>query len=247
MSPFPSPRVAGISLTYDDGAHELLDHAIPDLEDAGLRGTFFNQTGLSCPTWRSRRSEWAQASARGHELGNHTIRHPCSNRHDWIAPDRCLEGYSQESIEAELIEASRDISECTGVVTRSFAYTCGEDFVGPDRVSYRGVVGRHFRVARGVADRNTIASPTSIDRLYVPSFGVPPETNAQTLIDYVEHAIGTGGWGVFCFHGIGGGHRLNVSRDAHQRLCEHIAKRSDVLWCDTFGNVAEHLLRSKGA
>jgi peptidoglycan-N-acetylglucosamine deacetylase len=244
VSPYPNNLTAAISLTYDDGAHQLLDIAIPDLDTAGLRGTFFNQTGPSCPTWASRRAEWKQAHDRGHELGNHTVRHPCSNQHDWIKPDRALEGYTLESIEAELLEASRDIADCTGVPTRSYAYTCGEDFVSPQHVSYREVVRRHFVIARGVSDRSTVAIPGAIDATYVPSFGVPPETNAQTLIDYVELAIIRGGWGVFCFHGIGGGHRLNVSREAHQRLLDHIQSRADVLWCDTFGNVGDRLVQA---
>jgi peptidoglycan/xylan/chitin deacetylase (PgdA/CDA1 family) len=242
MPVFPGGCKAAISLTYDDGAPQLLGNAIPDLESAGLRGTFFNQTGPTCPTWASRRAEWKSASDRGHELGNHTVRHPCSNRHNWMPAERALETYSLESMEQELLAASDDIAACTGVPTRSFAYTCGEDFVGPDRISYRAIVARRFLVARAVADRTTIAIPGSIDPHFVPSFGVPPETNAQTLIDYVDLAIARGGWGVFCFHGIGGGHRLNVSRDAHQRLCDHIRSRADVLWCDTFGNVGERLV-----
>ena len=69
-------RRAAIALTYDDALESQLDVAIPQLDAAGVKGTFFlmgRQVGWRVPDWR-------RASDRGHELGNHTVNHPCALR-----------------------------------------------------------------------------------------------------------------------------------------------------------------------
>lgn len=238
--PFPHQRQAAISLTYDDGSDQHLDHAIPDLEAHGLRGTFYVPVG-KCPTWPARIEEWRAAAQRGHELGNHTVHHPCSERHNWIRPGKGLESYTLASMEAELIEASRQLREATGQAIRTYAFTCSEDFVTPQRISYRDVVKRLFVAARGGGDELSVNDPHAADLHHTVSWAVPPEPDAQALIDYVDRTVAGRGWGVIMFHGVGGGHRMNVSRTAHQRVVAHIASLKDKLWCDTFVNVATHL------
>ena len=55
---FPGGRRAAVSLTYDDGIAEQLDHAIPDLEESGLRGTFYIPTLQHPGSWHDRLPEW---------------------------------------------------------------------------------------------------------------------------------------------------------------------------------------------
>src|SRR6185436_4798555 len=71
---WPGQRQAAIALTYDDALGSQLDVAIPQLDAAGLKGTFFlmgREMGSNVPRWRA-------AAAKGHELGNHTVNHPCA-------------------------------------------------------------------------------------------------------------------------------------------------------------------------
>jgi hypothetical protein len=71
---WPNGAKAAVCLTYDDALDGHLDVAIPQLDAAGLKGTFFC-TGNS-PTLYSRMEEWRKAASNGHELGNHTLFHP---------------------------------------------------------------------------------------------------------------------------------------------------------------------------
>ena len=76
---WPGGARAAVALTYDDGVDAHLDHAMPDLEAAGLRGTFYvpgNSASL-----RKRMEEWRAAARRGHELGNHTLFHQIGRAH----------------------------------------------------------------------------------------------------------------------------------------------------------------------
>ena len=73
--PWPNGAKAAVVLSYDDGVDVHLDYVAPDLEAAGLRGTFF-VPGHS-ESLAKRFPEWRALAARGHELGNHAIFHPC--------------------------------------------------------------------------------------------------------------------------------------------------------------------------
>jgi hypothetical protein len=72
---WPDGAKAAICLTYDDALDGHLDYAIPQLDSAGFKGTFYC-TGNS-PSLYSRMGEWRMAAKNGHELGNHTLFHPC--------------------------------------------------------------------------------------------------------------------------------------------------------------------------
>lgn len=234
---FPNQCPAAVSMTYDDGLHEHLDHAIPDLERHGLRGTFYVPT-VKAAAWPARTDDWRDAVTRGHEVGNHTRFHPCSKKFGWIKPNFSLEAYSLARMEDELLHANRELDEACPSPRgmRSYAYTCGEDFVGPDHASYRPTVNRLFAAGRGGSDE--LADPRTVDLACVPSIVVLERHGAQALIHHIDRAIDRGGWCVFMFHGIGGGHVINCARDVHQALCRHIADRRESIWCDTFLNVA---------
>ena len=69
---WPNGARAAIALTYDDAAPSQLDHAIPALDAAGLKGTFFLSNVRQADVGR-----WKAAAISGHELANHTLNHPC--------------------------------------------------------------------------------------------------------------------------------------------------------------------------
>ncbi len=92
---------AALSLTYDDGMDCHLDLVGPSLEDHGFRGTFYTPVNA---TLMGRMDEWAALSQRGHELGNHTLFHPCRSYggSTWIQPWRDLKLYDLARWEAEV-------------------------------------------------------------------------------------------------------------------------------------------------
>jgi len=68
-------KKAAVVLTYDDALNAHLDNAIPLLDSLGLKGTFY--LTAFAPGSKNRISDWRTTAANGHELGNHTLYHPC--------------------------------------------------------------------------------------------------------------------------------------------------------------------------
>lgn len=244
---FPHGRRAAVSLTYDDGIDGHLDHAMSDLESHGLRGTFYVPMGRRERSWHRRPDEWRAAVLRGHEIGNHTLNHPCGGpEHSWVKPENRLEAYTLERMRAELIEASHQLDEVFAAPRpHTYAYTCYQDWVGPERVSYRPVVAELFIAARGGACEPMV-DPQTCDWSFVGSIHVDTSLSAARATGLIDSAIEQGRWAVLTFHGVGGGHGIDVPRDLHQQLCRHIASRASDIWCDTFRNVAIELRARSG-
>jgi peptidoglycan/xylan/chitin deacetylase (PgdA/CDA1 family) len=86
---------AAVVLTYDDAINVHLDKVVPALDAAGMKGTFY--VPGNAPALSERLEEWRQIPANGHELGNHTLYHPCDGSlpgRDWVQPDQDLSTYS---------------------------------------------------------------------------------------------------------------------------------------------------------
>lgn len=117
-----------ISFTFDDGLDCHLDVAVPALEAHGFRGTFFVNPGA--PSFEARSGAWRQAAARGHELANHTLRHPVWPRKGPVTGDNNIETYTLERMRMELEAASRILSGLDGKESRTFAYPCCNPILG---------------------------------------------------------------------------------------------------------------------
>ena len=95
--PFPNGARVALSLTFDDSRDSQLDVAVPILAAYRLRATFFV---LPEPVSR-RQSDWQAVVESGHEIGNHTVSHPCSANFGFSRTN-ALEDYSLDRIEAEI-------------------------------------------------------------------------------------------------------------------------------------------------
>ena len=128
-SPFswPGGKTAAIVLTYDDGMDTHLAVAIPDLELRGFKGTFYVQ-GNSVT---ARFPEWRAAAYRGHEIGNHSLFHPCPKRDfDWVRPEYDSDSYTIRRMLDELRTANGILTVLDGRHTHSLAYMCGSETAG---------------------------------------------------------------------------------------------------------------------
>jgi len=69
---WPDATQCAVSLSYDDSVPVHHREVAPLLEKHGLRGTFY----LSALTIENPEA-WKIVAAAGHELGNHSLFHPC--------------------------------------------------------------------------------------------------------------------------------------------------------------------------
>lgn len=232
---WPDGKEGVVSLTFDDAAPSHRDIVIPMLDRYGLHGTFYVPVGYE--GWKEHIPYWRSAAQRGHEIGNHSILHPCSRNFDFITPERAVENYTLDQYEAEIVEASRIIREAIPEQARhSYCYPCYHSWVGSGatRQSVVPVIARHFPAARGGGERPNHPERCELEYLWAWAL---ENHSAEQMIRYVEDAAAQGRWAVFCFHGVGGDH-IRVEADAFEGLLRHLAEHRNRLWTDTLVNVA---------
>ena len=180
-------------------------------------------------------------AARGHELGNHTLFHPChGSAYDWVKPEYDLDSYTMERLMSELYTANSLLKAVDGREKRSFAYTCTNHTI--QGVSFVDQIRTLFPCARGGGEMP--ASMDQVDPHYMPSWGVE-DPSGEELIRYVDQAAERGTMAVIMFHSVGGGY-LNVSSDAHEQLLDYLHQRRDIFWVAPFQQVMQHVTRQPG-
>lgn len=238
MSFWPAPYRGAVSLTFDDGLRSQLETAVPILESGGLRGTFYlnprgaaESAGLG-DSFLEALAPWQPVQARGHEMGNHTVVHPCSLNVnlEWNAPHNLIH-WTLAQIEADILEARRRLQLAfPGQAENTFAYPCYESSLGrgKNRVSYTPIVARHFVAARAKAEmQGQLANdPLWCDLHHLNSWPCERQMGAS-MIGLVEQAAALGRWGVFTFHGVDEGNLLVGSSDLRE-LVDYLASRADI-------------------
>jgi peptidoglycan/xylan/chitin deacetylase (PgdA/CDA1 family) len=202
-----------------------LEHAAPILVEAGLRATFYINPSRGCDATsiRAELTDWSDLAATGHEIGNHSLTHPCSENVPGV--ERGLESMTLQEIEFDILEAERRLRIGTGNVPRTYCYPCYQDHVGRGqaRRSYVPLVAQHFLAARGRGDHPN--HPSYCDLHYLWSWNVERRSGSD-MIALVERTVTSGRWGIFTFHGIEEGH-LPVMEMDFCRLIHYLAERRD--------------------
>ncbi len=236
---WPDGARAAVSLTYDDAIASQLDNAVPALARYGLHATFF-LTGHADALRASPESYRALVSA-GHELGAHTMDHPCARSFSWVKPGFALEDYDSTRMEADLRENRQELQALAQPAPFSFAYPCGATWIGAAHASYVPLVKELFIAARGSNSR--VCDPYQDSLFEVPS--VPGNLSGSELTAWVERALLVGGWVVFTFHGVAGDY-LTVNADAHEALLGYLAEHRASIWTERFGAVARYVAAKRG-
>src|SRR5438128_824262 len=116
-----------VALTYDDALNIDLTNVVPALDSFGLKGSFYISDyfgGL-----KNQIPKWRKAAMEGHELGNHTVYHPCSGSlpgRSFVTPDYDLDHYSFKRIRDEINTMNTILYSIDGKTERTFAYPCGD-------------------------------------------------------------------------------------------------------------------------
>ena len=117
----------------------------------------------------------------------------------------------------------------------TFAYPCGETWIGDPAESYIPLIEERFVAARGVAPRAAGLAPDLFD---VPAFFL--KTNGADLISILDQAPTGGTWIVFGFHGIGGDWE-SLSMQAHEELLQYLDVHRARFHVAPFGEIASCL------
>ena len=219
-------KPCAVVLTYDDALNVHLDTVIPLLDSLGFRATFY--VSGYYPAFRGRVKDWSAAAERGHELGNHTLFHPCvggTAGREWVRPEYDLNAYTTRRLLDEIRMAQTVLGVMDGGKPRTFAYPCGDTTAGGS--SYVDSIRTEFPGARGVG--HGLQRLDEIDRYNVGSVVVDGQSG-DDLIGRVREGTARNALVVFLFHGVGGEHPMNVSAADHRKLLMYLKENEREIW-----------------
>jgi len=260
---WPHGAKVAVSLTHDDGCPTHLANAIPTLDKYGLKGTFF-LIGSDIQENKTV-DKWIAVSKEGHELGSHTMFHPCPKAAEDQGKGKNLEDYTLDRLSKEMDDSIALLKKMTGKKGPfPFSYPCGDNnAVGEkgNQESYIPLVAKKFLAGTnmydgGVVDPGQVSFteiPTKpeganfrstpdgmISFAEIPQMGKESESSGDDLIKAVQQAEEQGGWASFCFHGVGGDW-IPTKLEAYQKLCEYLSKNQNHIWVAPFGDVVRYI------
>ncbi|HEX5171587.1 MAG TPA: polysaccharide deacetylase family protein [Cyclobacteriaceae bacterium] len=229
-------KKCAVVLTYDDALNIHLDQVIPALDSFNFKATFY-LTGYS-PGFSNRIADWRKVAKNGHELGNHTLFHPCTGGpgREWVSAERDLSHYTVKRIEDEIKMNNILLQSVDGKTRRTFAYPCGDTDAGG--TSYVDAIKDDFAAARGT--REGMVSRGTIDLFNIDCYAMNGQTGEE-MIDIVRKALKQGGLVVFLFHGVGGEHNLNVSLRNHSQLLHFLKENEKEIWIAPLIDVVDYI------
>ncbi len=230
-------KQCAVVLTYDDAIDIDLDNVVPALDSVALKGTFY-LIGQS-PVVANRMNEWKKAAHEGHELGNHTLTHPCDGGlegRSWVSPESDLSKFTVARAQNEIKINNTLLHSIDGKTIRTFAYPCGdrtikgEDFYKP--------IEHLFVGARGV--QPGLQHLNEVDLNDIRCYMINGESG-DYLTALVKKAVESHTLLVFLFHGVGGGHNINVSLAAHSQLLHFLKQHEKEIWIAPMVDVAQYI------
>jgi len=227
-----------VSLTFDDGYYSAYSKAIPILDAAGIKSTFYVITTLVGDTVDGYVTQ-AQLQAlykNGHEIGNHTRTHPA------------LSTVSSTQLSSETSGAQQDL-QGWGYNPTTFAYPY-DDYGGSstsavvDAVRASGVRGARDSDYGGY--NNSTTFPLLLDSM--PSEYDLGTDNITTVTGWIQQAVANKMWVIILWHRVdetdpntGAPNPISVPSSVIQGVVNYIVQNGVHVVTDSEGLVIENL------
>jgi peptidoglycan/xylan/chitin deacetylase (PgdA/CDA1 family) len=233
---WPEGKRVALSLSFDDARQSQVDVGLAVLDRQKVKATFY-----VVPSGVERNPEgWKKIVASGHEIGNHSLNHPCTGNFAW-SRQKALEDYSLEKMRDELKQANRRIKELLGVTAESFAYPCGQTFVGRgvDTKSYVPIVAALFGSGRGWMSEAP-NDPGFCDLAQATGIEMDGHDFEQ-ILPVLESARGAGLWVSLAGHDIGQGGPQTTRVAMLEKLMAYANDPANKIWIAPVGAVAKYV------
>ncbi len=227
---WPMDKAAAYTVGFDDFRDSHFDVARPELNRAGIKGTFYVNT-RSVTRWNSLR----RMAEEGHEIASHTWSHP-----------RCSD-LAENNLSREIERAIEDIRNHLPAVRKvpSFCYPFGL----LDETS-RAVVSRYHLSARSGTEGIETGDAEQTDLQALKAIGVYPPYDIDRLNASVTEAVASRGWIIVYFHSISDRNRsgpTTIPLGLFRRHLSFVRDRKAELWVATQGQAASYLLMRQNA
>ncbi|MBK7713597.1 MAG: polysaccharide deacetylase family protein [Bacteroidales bacterium] len=238
---WPEGKKMGLCLTFDDARLTQVDKGIPLFDKYGVKATFY----VSPDNMKQRLDGWKAAVKHGHDIGNHSLLHPCTLNYGW-PPEAQLESYSLQRMNAELDSATSLITKMLGIQTVSFAYPCGQTFVGKgvNLKSYIPVVATQFETGRLWLSEGP-NDPLNCDMAQITGMELDGKTFDQVK-SLIESAAKKGQWLVLAGHEINDDGFQTSRLATIEAICKYASDPANGIWIDNVHNIAAYVKEKRG-
>lgn len=233
---WPSGKQAALSLSFDDARTSQVDSGTTLLDQFGVKATFF----VVPASVEERIDGWRQAVANGHEIGNHTLTHPCTGNFSWSRKN-ALEDYNLDSIRNEMTKCNDRIQQLLNIKPEVFAYPCGQKFIGRgiSTKSYVPLVSQLFLSGRGWRDE-AMNDPAFCDLAQVSGIEMDGK-DFDEILPLIEDAKKTGQWLVLAGHEMGTSGVQTTRLAMLKQLLEYVQNPANGVWIAPVGTVAKYI------
>jgi peptidoglycan/xylan/chitin deacetylase (PgdA/CDA1 family) len=231
---WPGGKRVAVSFSFDDARASQVDTGVPLFDKYGAKVTFY----VNPRNMANRLDAWKAAARAGYEIGNHSDQHPCTGNFPW-SRQRALEDYTIAKMRADLEGTSREIERLLGVKPLTFAYPCGQKFVGRgvETKSYVPLIAELFLAGRGFRDE-VANDPAYVD--LAQTMGIDSDgLSFEQMKTLVEAARDRGAWVVFAGHDIGAPARQVTESKTLEQFLKYANGPANGVWIDTIANVAK--------
>ena len=238
---WPDGKKMAISLTFDDARLSQADKGIPLLDRYGVKGTFY----ISPNNLEERLDAWRKAVGNGHDIGNHSVVHPCTGNFLW-SRDKALENYTIKKMKSELDSANQIIMNLLGVRAVSFAFPCGQTFVGrgTNLQSYIPLIAADFESGRGWLDEGP-NDPSFCDMSHLTGMELDGKSFEQ-IKTLIESARNNGMWLILAGHEMNDGGNQTSLLTTIEAICKYAADPANGIWIDNIHNIASYVREIRG-
>lgn len=184
-------------------------------------------------------ADWKTVASHGHEIGDHTIDHPCD-----------LRRFSSAGFVRREIWPMEDFldSQFGAAGPRLYAYPCGATELGEHgrlnlrQSRYVRLLRQRFAAARivdgGPNDPRLVMRYRYLLQASAPTYDVDDPKGA---FDYVTSAVNHGYWAILIFHDVVDQRRQTgeTSRATHQAILDWTMRQP--VWCAPMGQVFDYV------
>ena len=237
---WPQGKEAAISLSFDDGRYSQVEGGTTLLDSLHVKATFY----VVPSAVQEKLEGWKKTVVSGHEIGNHSLFHPCSGNFAW-SRSHALENYTIDSMRNELTQANNLIQQLLGVKPTVFAYPCGQKFVGRgiDTKSYVPLVAEMFITGRGFLEE-TANDPAFTDFAQITGIEMDGKDFEQ-ILPLLLDARKNGQWVVLAGHEMAEGGVQTTRLTMLRKLIAYAQDPSNKLWIAPVGTIATYIKQHK--
>lgn len=233
---WPDGKKVAISLTFDDARASQVLVGTSLLDKYGIKATFF----VVPSAVKEHLDGWKKAVANGHEIGNHSLTHPCSGNFSW-SRSNALEDYTLEKMRTDLQECNKQIESLLHVKADVFAYPCGQKFVGSGKntKSYVPLVADMFILGRGWKDE--APNDPRYDNFAQLTGMEMDGKNFDEILALIKDASDKGLWLVLAGHEMGEEGNQTTRLSMLKQLLVYAQDPANGIWIAPMGTVAKYI------